>query len=246
MNRYHPYLRKSKSLNLKFKNKNNENDSLSEESIDDTNPLDKLNSLGKLSKLGNFFNFNNNDDDVYLEENHLYFKADVDSHSINKLCTLIRKYCKQINDLQTHNKIAKVEPKPLYIHLSTYGGDLHQGFLGYDYIKGCKIPIYTVVEGFNASAGTIMSMGGKKRFMTPSSVMLIHQLSTGYSGKFNELEEDFENSKEDMERIRNLYLRECRGKMTKKQITEELKHDRWWDADKCIKKGLCDELYTEF
>jgi ATP-dependent protease ClpP protease subunit len=240
MYRYNPYLRKSN-----LKNKNINTDNINEEIIDDISPLDNLNPLGKLSKLNNFFNFSN-EDDVYLEENHLYFKTDVDSHSINKLCTLIRKYSRQINDLQNHNKIAKIEPKPLYIHLSTYGGDLHQGFLGYDYIKGCTIPIYTVVEGFNASAGTIMMMGGKKRFMTPSSVMLIHQLSSSYRGKFNELEEDFENSKKDMERIKNLYFRECRGKMTKKQITEELKHDRWWDSTKCIKMGLCDELYTEF
>jgi ATP-dependent protease ClpP protease subunit len=232
MNRYHPYLRYNK--NLKFRN--NKKDILGEENND-------TNSLDKLSKINSFFDFNN-DEDVYLEENHLYFKSDVDSMSVNKLCTLIRKYIKQITDLQYNNKIAKIEPNPLYVHLTTYGGDLHQAFLGYDYIKNCKIPIYTVVEGFNASAGTIMSLGGKKRYITPSSIMLIHQLSTAHEGKFNELEEDYENSKELMERMKILYFRECQGKMTKKQIMEELKHDRWWDSEKCIKKGLCDEIWT--
>jgi ATP-dependent protease ClpP protease subunit len=246
MNRYHPYRNARKNnLSIKFKK-----DIQQEQEEDimmngEDSPLDKLNPLNKLTKLNSFFNFNH-DDDVYLEENHLYFKTDVNSDSINKMCSLIRKYSRSIKELQTHAKIATIDPKPLYVHLSTYGGDLYQGFLGYDYIKGSKVPIYTVVEGFNASAGTIMSMGGKRRYMTQSSVMLIHQLRTVVGGKFNEIEEDYENCKEDMERIKNLYFKECRGKMTKKQISEELKHDRWWDADKCIKKGLCDEIYVDF
>ena len=43
-------------------------------------------------------------------------------------------------------------------------------------------------------------------------------------------------------KLYDIYTKECRGKMTKKQIIEELKHDKWWNSDKCIKKGLCDEL----
>ncbi len=247
MNRYHPYKAKRNnrfSLKLKKDTQVNEDEEASILNGEES-PTDKLNPFNKLTKLNSFFNFNH-DDDVYLEENHLYFKTDVNSDSVNKMCSLIRKYGRSIKELQMHSKVATIDPKPLYLHLSTYGGDLYQGFLGYDYIKGSKIPIYTVVEGFNASAGTIMSMGGKRRYMTSSSVMLIHQLRTVVGGKFNEIEEDYENCKEDMERIKNLYFKECRGKMTKKQISEELKHDRWWDADKCIKKGLCDEIYTDF
>ncbi len=247
MNRYHPYkATKNNRLSLKFKKDTQPNDDEEASVLNgEESPIDKLNPFNKLTKLNSFFNFNH-DDDVYLEENHLYFKTDVNSDSVNKMCSLIRKYGRSIKELQMHSKVATIDPKPLYLHLSTYGGDLYQGFLGYDYIKGSKIPIYTVVEGFNASAGTIMSMGGKRRYMTSSSVMLIHQLRTVVGGKFNEIEEDYENCKEDMERIKNLYFKECRGKMTKKQISEELKHDRWWDADKCIKKGLCDEIYTDF
>jgi ATP-dependent protease ClpP protease subunit len=240
MNRFHPYLRLSKN-NKKKSNKeqedNNELNEINENFLTKLNPLEKINS---------YFNFNNDNDNVYLEDNHLYFKTDVDSDSINKLCMLIRKYTKSLKELKNNTKIANIEPKPLYIHITTYGGELYQGFLGYDYIKGASITIYTVVEGFNASAGTIMSMGGKKRYMTASSVMLIHQLRSSAGGKFDEIEEDYENCKEAMDRMKNLYLQECRGKMSKKQIAEELKHDRWWDSQKCIKYGLCDEIYTEF
>jgi ATP-dependent protease ClpP protease subunit len=40
-----------------------------------------------------------------------------------------------------------------------------------------------------ASAATIISVAGTKRFITPSSYMLIHQLSTFMSGNFEQLKE---------------------------------------------------------
>ena len=42
-------------------------------------------------------------------------------------------------------------------------------------IKRSPIPIYTYVEGVVASAATIISIAGKKRFMTPNSMLMIHQ-----------------------------------------------------------------------
>jgi ATP-dependent protease ClpP protease subunit len=226
--RYHPYKKQN---------------SIPEE--DKEPKVDKSLFSSKLNPFKSLFS-QNQDTDVYLEDNHLYFKTDVDSDSINKLCSLIRKYVQHIRELEVDTKIAQVNPKPLYLHITTYGGDLYQSFLAYDYIKSSPVPIYTIIEGYSASAGTVMSLGGVTRYITPSSVMLIHQLSTWTGGKYEEIADDFENSKEDMERLKDLYYKECKGKMTKREITEELKHDRWWKADKCVKKGLCDEIQTIF
>jgi ATP-dependent protease ClpP protease subunit len=61
-------------------------------------------------------------------------------------------------------------------------------------------------------------------------------------GKFEELKEDFHNSEQDMKRLINIYHSELKGKMTKNQIADALKHDYWWDAKTCVNKGLCDEI----
>ena len=135
------------------------------------------------------------------------------------------------------------EPE-LFIHISTYGGCLYSSLMCYDSMKSKKYKIITIAEGYVASGGTIMMLGGALRQIQKSSVMLIHQLSTGMYGKFEELHEEFQNSKQDMKRLVKIYQSETKGKMTKKQIEDTLKHDYWWDADTCIKKGLCDELYT--
>ena len=231
-NRYHPY-RRSRNTNNNEEENNN---------VDDSNPL--LNILGA-ANLNNPFKqlFSHHDDtEVYAEANHIFFKTDVTPESINKLCSILRHKISEFNNIKNNNLIDTIQPKPLYLHISSYGGYLHEAFLVYDYIKNSPIPIYTIVEGYAASAATVMSIAGVKRYITPSSLMLIHQLSTGMAGKFNALEEEMNNSKQDMNKLYDIYVRECKGKMTKKQIIDELKHDKWWNADKCIKKGLCDEV----
>ena len=133
------------------------------------------------------------------------------------------------------------EPE-LYIHITTYGGDLYASLMCYDTLKSKTYKVNTIAEGYVASGGTIMMLGGKTRQIQKSTVMLIHQLSTGMYGKFEELKEDFQNSEQDMKRLVKIYHTELKGKMTKKQIEDALKHDYWWDANTCITKGLCDEI----
>lgn len=228
--RYHPYLRPTN--NNKLEENNEENNNVLQLLSGINNPFKQLFSYG-------------DDTDVYCENNHIYFKTDVTPESINKLCSVLRQKISEFVNLKKNLLVDNITPKPIYLHISSYGGYLHEAFLVYDYIKNSPIPIYTIVEGYAASAATVMSIAGVKRYITPTSIMLIHQLSTGMHGKFNELEEDINNSKQDMNKLYEIYVRECKGKMTKKQIIEELKHDKWWNSDKCLKKGLCDEVLRD-
>ena len=69
-----------------------------------------------------------------------------------------------------------------------------------------KTPVYTYVDGFAASAATLISVVGKKRFMTKNSLMLIHQLSGADSGKFYELQDQMSNMQILMNKINKIYL----------------------------------------
>ena len=70
--------------------------------------------------------------------------------------------------------------------------------------------------------------------------MLIHQLSSGSWGKMDELEDEMENLKELMRRIKLIYKNKT--KIDKKNLDEILKHDLWWDSKKCLKMGLVDKI----
>jgi ATP-dependent protease ClpP protease subunit len=189
-------------------------------------------------------NNNKQNKHIYLNQNHIYYRADVSIENIDLLLKLIREYKETVHNIKSDPICTNYTPLPLYIHITTYGGDLYAGFLAYDYIKNSTLDIITVAEGYVASAGTLMTLAGKTRLIQRSAIMMIHQLTTGMYGKYAELEEEFKNSSQDMQRLIKLYQTELSGKMTKAQIKEALEHDYWWDAEECIKKGLCTGLYT--
>lgn len=182
---------------------------------------------------------------IYIHQNHIYYRTDVSIENVDLLLKLIREYKDIVHDISSDPMCVNYTPLPLYLHITSYGGDLYAGFLAYDYIKSSKLNIITVAEGYVASAGTLLTLAGKTRLIQKSAIMMIHQLTTGMYGKYAELAEEFKNSSQDMQRLIKLYLTELNGRMTKQQIKEALEHDYWWDADECMKKGLCNGLYLE-
>ncbi len=114
------------------------------------------------------------------------------------------------------------------------------GFSSVDYILQSKVPVVTIVDGCAASAATIMSVVGTHRKINRNAFMLIHQLSSGMWGKYEELKDDMKNSDALMKRIKGIY--EERTKIPKRKLNEILKHDLWWDAETCLKYGLVDEI----
>lgn len=179
---------------------------------------------------------------VYMRDNHIYFRSGVSTNSVYKLDKLILKYNKKFDKVKKNNYLGYLEPKPLYLHITSPGGDLLAGFFATDSIKNSKVPIHTIVESYACSAGSIMAVVGKVRYMTENSHILIHQLSSFAVGTFENLKDDSVNNENFMERLKKLYL--SHTKITKEKLTDVLKHDFYWDSKTCLEVGLVDKIYT--
>ena len=172
--------------------------------------------------------------------NHVYFHAEVNRNNIFELITHIRE--SEIENIVNAHKMS-IDEIPIYLHINSFGGSVFDALTAIDVIKACKVPVHTIVEGATASAGTLMSVVGAKRYIRPNAYMLIHQLSSGCWGKMSEIEDDFQNNKILMEKIKNIYREHA--SIPKKQLNEILKHDLWWDSDVCINYNLIDELWEK-
>lgn len=172
--------------------------------------------------------------------NHIYFYSEVDRNSIFDLIMLIK-------ETEEENRITAVklniEVVPIYLHINSNGGYVYEALNAIDAINACKMPVYTIVEGATASAGTLISVVGKKRYICPNAYMLIHQLSSSYwGGKMSEIEDEYKNLQELMDKIKEIYKKYT--KIPKKELTEILKHDLYLNSEKSIHYGLADELWT--
>lgn len=176
---------------------------------------------------------------ITRESNHVYFHAEVTRDTVFDLVRHLRKAEEDCLILGIRHGIRDV---PIYLHISSFGGSVFAAYTAMDAIQACRVPVYTIVEGATASAGTLISIVGKRRFITPKSSMLIHQLSAGCWGKMAEIEDEFQNLTEMMAQIRNIYKEHSR--VPKKELNELLKHDIWWNAEKSLAYGLVDEIWT--
>ena len=174
---------------------------------------------------------------VQSANNNIYFYGAVSESSTLQLKTKLEELNVQLQTMAIHYNI---EAPPIHLHIQSYGGSLLHTFYIMDIIKTLKTPVYTYIDGFAASAATLMSVCGKRRFMTESSVMLVHQLSSGASGKFEEIKNEYSNLVEFMEIIKKTYLNY--GNISSQHLDELLKQDLWLNSAKSLEYGFVDEI----
>jgi len=192
---------------------------------------------GSNTKLPFLFQKNSNNY-INTNFNHIYFNSDITPDSAFELCKELRNVETKIKTLTA---TLNIEKQPIYLHITTDGGVIYSAFSIIDCIKSLSVSVYTIVDGFVASAGTLISLSGEKRYMCENAYMLIHELRGGVWGKMSEIDEEYTNSKKIMEHIKKIYADNTN--IRKKELDGILKKDLIWNADECMEKGLIQEIY---
>ena len=125
---------------------------------------------------------------IATDGNHIYFYSEV---SRIRMLELNRALVKANNDM-LKKKIELGVCPPIYLHIHSYGGSVLSCFATIDTILGLECPTVSIIEGAAASAATMISIVCDERKITAHSYMLIHQLSSGFWGKMNEIEDEYQ------------------------------------------------------
>jgi ATP-dependent Clp protease, protease subunit len=200
-------------------------------------------NIKKIEKLEN--NKPQNDDDLMIDnkiesdKNNIYFYSEVERENIldlnRKLKNIDLTISNHSNEWDYCNSVV-----PIKLHINSYGGSVIDGLCAVDHIRKCKNPVHTIVEGCAASAASLMSVVGTKRFIHKHSYILIHQLSAWHAGNFEQLKDEMENCRLLMKAIKEIYREYT--KFTKKDLDKILKRDLFLDANECLRFGLVDEV----
>jgi len=160
---------------------------------------------------------------------NVYFYGDVSVES----CALLSR---RLVELEKQNKI-----EPINIYIQSFGGDLLATFNVIDTIERIKCPIYSYVDGYAASAATLISVSCNKRFMGKRSLMLIHQLSGGSEGTYGYMKQEMDNMDIYMEFAREIYLKHT--KLNNDLLSDILKYDnKWMNSTLSLEYGLVDKI----
>ena len=180
-----------------------------------------------------------NDDNNEVQEisNSIFFYTDVNKQSILNLNQKLKRIG---TDLNATAMVLDIPVPELKLHINSNGGSLLDGFAAVDYVRNCKAPVHSIIEGSAASAATLISVVAKKRSISKNSFMLIHQLSGGMWGKFESMKDDMQNCNLFMDRINEIYGQYT--KIPKNVLKDILKRDIYMDAKTCLKYGLVDKI----
>lgn len=133
--------------------------------------------------------------------------------------------------------------KDITFYINSPGGSVSDGMAIYDVMQMVKSDIKTICIGRCSSMAAVLLSGGTKgkRFITPNSEIMIHEVSSFNMGKIGELKINYEHSNTLNERIIRL-LANNTGK-TIKQVRHDIElKDRWFTAEEALKYGLVDKI----
>ena len=157
----------------------------------------------------------------------------------------------EINDLSADLVIAQLlfldgqdTEKDINLYINSPGGSVTAGLAIYDTMQYLKCQIQTICVGQAASMAALILAAGttEKRFVLPSSRVLIHQPWGGAQGQAR----DIGIQSKEIIRLKKLtinYFARHTGK-TVEQIATDMERDFYMSADEAVAYGVADQVLT--
>ncbi len=131
----------------------------------------------------------------------------------------------------------------IYMMIDSPGGSVSAGNRIYDYMKtGCRCDCVTIANGVAASMGAFLLAAGTKgkRYVTPSSEIMIHQPLGGTQGQATEMIIAVNHIIKIKEKLIHILAQECNKDFD--VVAEDMERDHWMDADEAKLYGIVDSI----
>ena len=132
---------------------------------------------------------------------------------------------------------------PITVFINSPGGEMFSGYAIFDTLRFVSCPVTTIVTGFAASMGSILSLAADKgrRFAMPQAKILIHHpLLMGYQGRAADCEIQAREILKTREHLINLYC-DYTGR-DYDEIKQAIDRDNWFTAEEALDFGLLDKV----
>lgn len=186
---------------------------------------------------------NEDDDDDDDKSNINYFNS---KNGIYLTGPLTSETCVQLTNVLINIKKQLLFNNNNYNNINLFiqspGGLLLPTLALVDEIKDMDIPIHTYIRGYAASASTLLSVVGKKRYMYKHSIMMIHgiKLNGQESNNYNDVIDLSDNVNLFINTIKNIYLEN--SNISEEKLQEFFLRDKWISANEALSYGLIDEI----
>ncbi len=126
------------------------------------------------------------------------------------------------------------------VWINSPGGDCVAAAQIYNMLMDYKGDVTVKIDGIAASAASVIAMAGTKVFMSPVSMLMIHNPATIAFGDTEEMQKAIHMLSEVKESIMNAY--EIKTGMSRTKISHLMDAETWMDANKAVELGFADGI----
>jgi ATP-dependent Clp protease protease subunit len=138
---------------------------------------------------------------------------------------------------------SKEDCKEINMYISSGGGSIYAGNGIIDVMRHIKTPVNTICTGIAMSMGNqILAAGTGTRSAMPNARIMIHSLAGGTSGKFQDMEIDFHESKYLQEKLMRQMSEYTKGKTSYEEICKLTDRDKFLSPEEAMEIGLIDKI----
>tara|TARA_Y100000389_G_scaffold205144_1_gene264052 strand:- start:10379 stop:10981 length:603 start_codon:yes stop_codon:yes gene_type:complete len=176
------------------------------------------------------------DDETQIEivNNNIYFYGGIDEKSVLEFNSKLKEKEIELLKLGIEQDFEPV----INIFIQSSGGDVYAGMSAMDHIYSCRVHVNTIADGRVASAATFMLLGGHSRYILEHSYLLIHQIRTGFWGRWEDLKDEHKHCEEIMNSIKKVYKKNTR--LTDSKLEELFKREIYFTAKETVDFGIAE------
>jgi len=133
--------------------------------------------------------------------------------------------------------VEKASGEQLDIYIDSGGGEIHAGSNIYTDLRSYKGPVNIYVVGLAASSASVIAMAGKLQ-MSPTAMMMVHNVATMTGGDYREMDKASAILKEANKSIAAAYV--SKSGMTEKEALTMMDEETWITAQRAVELKLAD------
>ena len=136
--------------------------------------------------------------------------------------------------------LADKSDKDIYLYINSHGGSVSDGLAIYDVMNEIHCDVVTVATGMAASMGSFLLAAGTpgKRFITPSTEIMIHQPLGGVYGQATDISLVANHIQKVKIKLAGIIANSCKKKID--TVIGDMERDNWMSSYQAKEYGLVD------
>lgn len=126
------------------------------------------------------------------------------------------------------------------LYINSMGGDVKEALGIVNALKRCPAKVVAYVDGFAASAASVITQGADEIYMPRNTCMMLHNASWATYGNPRELRKSADDLEVINRTIINSYAVRAGDKLSAQALQQILDNETWLTAEQCVQYGLAD------